>query len=338
MSGKAIIILAMGFSIITSFLILKLNANSKEGVKTTVESFEETRARLIANSGVEVYLEKLRRNKTLLGDFSENPLMQGNYDISIAGPDSALQIVSTAYFGEITHQSIVKAKRDPVKFPPVLGALYVSSDNLSLQLNGNLEIDGNDHNTNGTPGPNPPLPGIAVDDKTDSAYIINYLKPKISKDIKGYGGTPSVYTKQSSISDWGETTENIIFAADITLPSGTYGSGTVLGTPSEPKITYVTGDVHLSADAIGDGIMVVDGNLTMSGNFTYRGIILVYGKSTIETQIVGNGGVYGSTILVGENVSIHSTGNSSFFYSSEAIKNGMLNLKSSRFRILSWWE
>ena len=307
-------------------------------MKTTVESFEETRARLIANSGVEVYLEKLRRNKTLLGDFSENPLMQGSYDISIAGPDSALQIVSTAYFGEITHQSIVKAKRDPVKFPPVLGALYVSSDNLSLQLNGNLEIDGNDHNTNGTPGPNPPLPGIAVDEKTDSAHIVDYFKPKISKDIMGYGGAPSVYTKQSSVSDWSETTENIIFAADITLSSGTYGSGTVLGTPSEPKITYVTGDVHLSDDAIGDGIMVVNGNLTMSGNFTYRGIILVYGKSTIETQIVGNGGVYGSTILVGENVSIHSTGNSSFFYSSEAIKNGMLNLKSSRFRILSWWE
>jgi hypothetical protein len=338
MSGKAIIILVMGFSIITSFLILKLNANSKEGVNTTVSSFEETRARLIANSGVEVYLEKLRRNKTLLGEFYENPLMQGNYDISITGPDSALQVMSTAHFGEITHQSIVKAKRDPVKFPPVLGALYVASDNLALQLNGNLEIDGNDHNTNGTPGPNPPLPGIAVDEKTDSAYIVNYLKPKISKDIKGYGGIPSVYTAESTVSSWKEVAENIIFAADITLPSGTYGSGTVLGTLSLPKITYVTGDVHLSADAVGDGIMVVNGNLTMSGNFTYRGIILVYGKSTIETQIVGNGGVYGSTILVGENVSVHSTGNSSFYYSSEAIKNGMLNLKSSRFRILSWWE
>ena len=338
MSGKAIIILAIGFSIITSYLILKLNANSKEGVNTTVISFEETRARLIANSGVEVYLEKLRRNKTLSGDFYENPLMQGSYDISITGPDSALNVVSTAHFGDVTHQSIVKAKRDPIKFPPVLAALYVSSDNLSLQLNGNLEIDGNDHNINGSPGPNPPLPGIAVDDKSDSAYIINYLKPKIAKDIKGYGGIPSVYTTNSPVSDWRETTENIIFAADITLSSGTYGSGTILGTPTNPKITYVTGDVHLSADAIGDGIMVVNGNLTMSGNFTYRGIIIVYGKSTIETQIVGNGGVYGSTILVGENVSVHSTGNSSFFYSSEAIKNGMLNLKSSRFRIVSWWE
>jgi hypothetical protein len=338
MTGKTMIILVLGFSIITSFLILKLNANSKEGVSAAVGSYEETRARLIANSGVEVYLEKMRRNKSLLGEFPENTLMQGSYNISITGPDSALNVVSTAHFGEVTHQSIVKAKRDPIKFPPVLGALYVSSDNLSLQLNGNLEIDGNDHNINGSPGPNPPLPGIAVDDKMDSAYIINYLKPKIAKEIKGYGGSPSVRTTKSPISDWRETTENIIFAADITLPSGTYGSGTVLGTPSNPIITYVTGNVHFSGNAVGDGIMVINGNVTMSGNFIYHGIILVYGRSTIETQIVGNGGVYGSTILVGQNVSIQATGNSSFFYSSEAIKNGMLKLKSSRFRILSWWE
>lgn len=338
MTGKTLIIIVIGFSIITSFLILKLNANSKEGLSVAVGSFEETRARLIANSGVEIYLEKMRRNKTLHGEFMNNTLMHGIYDISITGPDSALNVVSTAQFGEITHQSIVKAKRDPVKFPPILGAIYVASNNLSLQLNGNLEIDGNDYNTNGTPGPNPPLPGIAVDDKLDSAYIINYLKPKISKEIKGYGGAPSVYTRKSEISDWRETTENIIFAADITLASGTYSTGTVLGTPSEPKITYVMGNVQLSGNAVGDGIMVVNGNLTMSGDFIYRGIILVYGKSTIETQIVGNGGVYGSTILVGENVSIHATGNSSFFYSSQAIKNGMMNLRSSRFRILSWWE
>lgn len=338
MTGKTLIILALGFSIITSFFILKLNANSKEGLNTAVGSYEDTRARLIANSGVEVYLEKLRRNKTLSGNFYENPMMQGTYDISISGPDTALTVLSTARFGESTHQSIVKAMRDPVKFPPVAGALYVASDNLSLQLNGNLEIDGNDRNTNNTPGPNPPLPGIAVDDKADSAFIINYLKPKIAKDIKGFGGIPSVRTAKTTVSSWKEVAENIIFASDITLTSGTYGSGTVLGTPTNPKITYVTGNVHLSGQAVGDGIMVINGNITMSGNFVYRGIILVYGKSTIETQIVGNGGVYGSTILVGDNVSIHATGNSSFYYSSQAIKNGQLNLKSSRFRILSWWE
>ena len=59
--GKAIIIVLIGFSAITSFFILNLNANSKEGLKTTIDHFENTQARLIANSGVEIYLEKMRK-------------------------------------------------------------------------------------------------------------------------------------------------------------------------------------------------------------------------------------------------------------------------------------
>ena len=63
MSGKTMIILALGFSIITSFLILKLNANSKEGLTTTVDHFKSIQSRLIANSGAEIYLEKMRKTK-----------------------------------------------------------------------------------------------------------------------------------------------------------------------------------------------------------------------------------------------------------------------------------
>jgi hypothetical protein len=67
-------------------------------------------------------------------------------------------------------------------------------------------------------------------------------------------------------------------------------------------------------------------------------MVIVYGLSSIETQIVGNGGIYGSAVLVGNNVDIQATGNSSFYYSSQSINNAKLNLKSSRFTILSWWE
>ena len=112
----------------------------------------------------------------------------------------------------------------------------------------------------------------------------------------------------------------------------------MLGTFAEPKITYVNGDVQLSGTASGAGIMVINGDLTMSGDFKYYGIVIVYGKSSIKTQIVGNGGIYGSTILIGQNVDIQSTGNSAFYYSSQAITNAQVNLKSSRFQILSWWE
>ena len=335
--GKGIIIVILGVSLITTFLILKLNANSKQGLKTTVDHYELTQARIISNSGVEIYLEKLRRDKTLSGYFNDNDLMDGSYDLSITGPDTLMTITSTGHFGNTNHQTIVTARRQPAVVPPVYGALYVSSNNLALNLKGNLEIDGNDRNVDNSPGPNPPLPGIAVDDPSDSAFVINNLKPKISNDIKGLGGPPSVRTVDDS-TDWMEVTQNLIFAADYTLPTGTYSTGTVLGTLAAPKITFVNGNVHFSGTAMGSGIMVINGNVTLSGQFTYYGIIIVYGQSTIETQIVGNGGIYGSTILVGDKVDIQATGNSAFYYSSQAINNARINLKSSRFEILSWWE
>jgi hypothetical protein len=335
--GKGILITVLGVSVITAFLVLKLNANSKQGLKTTVDYYELTQARLIANSGVEVYLEKLRRNKTLSGSYTDIDLMDGEYDISITGPDSLMTITSTSHFGNTNHQVIVTAKREPAVMPQVNGSLYISSDTLAVKLQGNLDIDGNDRNIDDSPGPESPLPGIAVDDPGDSAYVINTLKSKIANDIEGLGGSPSVQTVGDS-TNWQEVSENLIFSADYTVPTGTYSTGTVLGTFAEPKITYVTGDVDFSGTATGSGIMIINGNVTMSGQFTYYGMLIVYGQSTIVTDIVGNGGIYGSTALVGNTVDIKATGNASFFYSSQAISNAQIKMKSSRFEILSWWE
>lgn len=335
--GKSILLITIGLSMIIGFIILKLNANSKEGLSVTVHQFEITQARLIANSGVETYLEKMRRNKTLTGDFEDIPLFGGSYDIHISGPDSALSIRSVGKFDQVIHESIVNAMRSPVQLPPIYGSMYVSSSNLSLNFNGNMLISGNDTKPDGTPGSGTPVPGISVDSKNDSAYVVDVLKPKISKDILGLGGSPSVRTV-NDVLDWNEVTQNLIFAADLTVPAGTYTNAMTFGTPSSPKITYVTGNVTLSGTCDGDGIMIINGNLNMAGQFTYRGIIIVYGTSTIDTKIAGNGGIYGSTVLVGKSVSIQATGNSSFYYSSQAIENAKNNLKSSRFNIVSWWE
>ncbi len=335
--GKSILLVTIGLSMIIGFFILKLNANSKEGLSVTVHQFEMTQARLIANSGVETYLEKMRRNKTLSGEFLDQPLFGGSYSINISGPDSNLVIRSVGKFDGVEHECIVKAVRSPVQLPSVYGAIYVSSTNLSLNFNGNMLIDGNDTDPDGSSGSGTSLPGVTVDSQNDSAYIVNTLKPKIANDILGSGGTPSVSTV-NDVLDWNEITQNLIFAADITVPSGTYTTAMEFGTPLTPKITYITGNVTLSGKCDGDGIMIINGNLNMAGQFTYRGIIIVYGSSTIDTKIAGNGGIYGTTILVGSSVNIQATGNAAFYYSTEAIENAKNNLKSSRFKIVSWWE
>lgn len=334
--GKGILIIVIGVSFLTTFLILKLNANSKQGLQTTVDYYELTQARIISNSGVEVYLEKLRRDKTLSGTFTNNSLMDGSYDISITGPDTSITLSAMGHYGNTNHPVIVTARRRKMKMPNVNSALYISSNNLSLNLNGNVDVDGNDHLMNGLPGAAPPLPGIGVDTPSDSAFVIDNIKSKLTNDIKGYGGAPSVYTTSDNI-DWMALTEDFIFSADTVLSTGTYSNGSSFGTADEPIITYANGDVDFT-DAIGYGVMVVNGNINMSGNFKYYGIVIVYGESSIRCNTIGNNGIYGGCVLVGESVSVESQGNSKFYYSSEAINLGMLKLKSSRFEILTWWE
>ena len=57
--GKSILIITLGVSLIIGFIILKLNTNATQGVEATANKFDKTHARLIANSGIEIYLEKL---------------------------------------------------------------------------------------------------------------------------------------------------------------------------------------------------------------------------------------------------------------------------------------
>lgn len=334
--GKQIIILAAGMSILITIVIMALNSNTGQAVDTTANFYKEQQARIIANSGVEIYLEKLRENKSLTGTFLHNNLMNGFYDMYISGPDTALNIKSVGEFYDKNHTALVTAKRDPIQMPDVNSALYVSANSMNLNLNGNVDINGNDINMDGSSGSGSPKPGIGVDTPADSEYIVKNVKPKITKSIKGSGGTPSVSTVNDT-TNWQSLTQNIIFAADNTLPGGTYTSGD-FGTLTQPQITYVNGDVNLEGTMSGYGIMVINGDLTLTGTFDFYGIIILYGNSTITTDVIGTFSVYGGTILVGSSVDIKATGTSQLYYSSQAINNAKVNLKSSRFTIVSWWE
>jgi len=174
--GKQIIILAAGMAILISILIVSLNANTSQAIDTTTNFYKEQQARIIANSGVEIYLEKLRRNKSLSGTFLNNSLMDGSYDIYISGPDTTLKIKSVGKYDDKVHTTFVKAKRNPITMPDVNSALYISSQSMTLKLSGNLDINGNDINMNGWLGTGSPLPGIGVDQASDSAYIVDNLQ------------------------------------------------------------------------------------------------------------------------------------------------------------------
>ena len=338
--GKSILIVVLGMSVIVGFFILKLSANSKESLSTTVNMFEQTQARLIANSGVEIYLEKLKADMSMKGNtYYNNSLFDGTYDIHIAGPDSAVMVTSTSSFMGTTHKSVVVAAADRLPFFPVPGAMYIAADAVSnVSISGNITVDGNDHDINGNLNPSGDvLPGIAVDNPADVAKIKGSIKG--SADILGQGGKPSVYSVTNGI-DWREYAKDVESNPDIIINSSTNLSKiSNLGTVANPKTTFVNGDIQFNSNLEGCGILVVNGNLRINGTFTYRGLVIAYKDSEIETKLNGNGKIYGGMIIAGTSANLQiSNGNFKCLYSEEALQHISGMLKTKRFRILSWYE
>lgn len=178
--------------------------------------------------------------------------------------------------------------KDPIQ---VLGSgVIISGDDQSISnpshLNG-LEsgdtITGNLTGVTGTPLPDRPFSPYSY----NMSSLLKSLKPPFAKEIEQVA--PSI-TK---------------------LPDGTYvGSGVSLGqTPSGGDLsqtTYVDGPLNIS-DSTGQGILVINGDLSISGTFVYYGLIIVKGKIHLNgsgTEGINIQGAIISNSLAGSSSSV----------------------------------
>ena len=347
--GKSSLIVILGMGMIVSYFILKLNANSKESLSTTVNMFEQTQARLIANAGVEIYLEKLYQDPTLINTTSSSQsLFSGSYVVTLAGTLPNVRVTSTSNFQGIQHVSVADAYLEPITFPDLPSGLYVSANSVTnTKLTGDMEISGENHNPDGTPtgDSSEAVYGISVDSDADRTAILGGLsKPeKVVGLIEATGtiGYPSVEVTDLGI-DWGQVYQYIANSADQTF-IGDIPSGANLGTLANPKITLVnaaasgSGTITINKTS-GSGIMVVNGDVKFAGDFTYQGIILCYKSSNLSFQSSGTNQIIGGIVAAGNEVEIKTTGTMNIKYSLEAIETVKDNLKSNGFKILSWYE
>lgn len=346
--GKSILIVVLGMSVIVGFFILKLSANSKENLSTTVNMFEQTQARLIANSGVEIFLEKLKHDRSMINNsYQNNTLLGGNYDVDITGNAdlSLVQVTSAATFMGVEHTAIVEAAADRVPFHPGPGAMYLSAGTIAglkkNAINGSIEINGNDHDLNGNLTGSGSVPGIAVDGTTQQTSVLDMITKNTIDQVLGSGGTPSVGVVNNLI-DWAEYAQLLADNPDILIDTQEKVTGlNTWGTLNDPKVTFVNGDIHInnSQAASGCGILVVNGSLTINGTFDYKGMVIAFKNTTIDIKLNGNGSILGSLVVAGTQINVEvASGNFQTLYSTEALNLIQSLLTTKRFTILSWWE
>lgn len=277
--------------------------------------------------------DTLKRTYTLNG---------GTANVSVMRlPGAFFWLTSEATTGGTTQQSrrrygsLLRINTPNVKF---LGAVTAAGN---VRVSGNVTVSGNDNSPSGwTNCPTTAnIPGATI---TPTATVTVNGSVNIN-------GNPA-YTTNATAGDtntyfnYGNSTySTLVSLANITLPAGTYTgmapvvsgtncvtSGTnnwgdpIRHSPAAPceryfPIIHVTGNLTVSSGT-GQGILLVDGDLTKAGNFSFYGLVIARG--TIRAS-GSNNGVTGAEMAasIDEGDAVTLSGSTTIQYSSCVLAN-----------------
>ena len=224
----------------------------------------------------------------------------------------------------------------------------------TTQLKGTAEVHGEDEVPAGwgsyCGGILDDLPGILTDDasqvSTQGAAEITG-NPPVEED-------PTI--NDATFTQFGDLSwDDLVTMADINLSGGTINgtapdstAGGVCnagqafpsnwGNPENPgaacfgwyPIIYINGNARIQSGGVGQGILLVDGDLDLRGNFAFYGIVIVQG--TMETQGSGNR-VYGGVLASNADLDTQSLVGGSVITNSRCAVRRAIEQNSSLTRV-----
>lgn len=225
---------------------------------------------------------------------------------------------------------------------PGVGAVFVQPG-VVLDLNGNaFRISGTDTNPDGTKGPAPETSGIATTvgnpPGSNDSSLTDQISSKSADQITGLGGEPSINETEEidfdTVFNWFKAAPGKTLVAPGTYSGASWGSDKT----NDYRVTYCTGDLHMSGASQGAGVLIVDGSLSVTGQFEFAGIVIVRG----DVKITGGGSkihIYGS-LFVGKTLSTDDAtlkvgGTADVIFSSKAITRAS-SLLGNTYDLLYW--
>jgi hypothetical protein len=182
------------------------------------------------------------------------------------------------------------------------GAISLAGPELAGDFTGtnsnNFMVNGDDANSCNQVASNP-KPAVGVWDSASQTNVIADAGTKPQNYI-GAGAVPpnpSIEIAYTALGGSDLTPDNLYnYVTDLSHYATSSYTGTVTTLPATTlsSVTYVDGDLTLSGNPSGSGILVVTGTLTFSGNFTWNGIVLVVGQGQVVHNGGGNGNINGA--------------------------------------------
>lgn len=229
----------------------------------------------------------------LFGDHDGDPSTPPRENLSQGVP----MIIVTAE-GRSGHSSrVVTVEAVKWPLPPVPAAVYAEG---AVTFQGDaFQIDGRDHAIEAPGEPiagAPSLPGIATPNDP-VALTAELIGPKAQR-VRGLGAAPSAGSSGVNL-DLQAMNEAWSQIADVTLVGDQHDSGAAAwGSIEDLQIVHVKGNLILSGNESGAGVLLVDGDLEMSGPARWYGLVICLGDAKID----GDGAsptVLGSVLIQG---------------------------------------
>jgi hypothetical protein len=193
-----------------------------------------------------------------------------------------------------------------LKFPSALTfdgptPLYNAPNSNPFDMNGN-DRSGANQLAGCTIPAQPAKPAVGVLSPGDIPIAESGIPGNRLNHYLGSGGAPSVGDISSVLPPTEQTVTNLNqLVSTITQVANNVIQGPAstvpLGSAANPQITVVNGDLTLSGNNTGYGILVVTGKLTFSGNNGWRGIVLVVGQGNIQENGGGNNEFDGAVLV-----------------------------------------
>ncbi|RPJ59874.1 MAG: hypothetical protein EHM23_12595, partial [Acidobacteria bacterium] len=194
------------------------------------------------------------------------------------------------------------------------------------------------------------FPAVSCLDPNGAGGSVNDIKLSLNQNqydsLVGAGGSPSVVDDTNEVQNspnpdarnvldpsyLASIARKLAAIADLRYEGdqslgGNGQDALALGSPEDPKITYVHGNLDVSGSIVGAGLLLVTGDLKGNGSLIYEGLILVLGTGNVDFG-GSNNGVLGGLVaanLVGSPptfgpTSLKMHGNSDFYFRGDSIR------------------
>ncbi len=313
--GRASLLVVLGFIVIFGMVRNNINKTSESSSENSSEYADALLARTVANRALEYGLS-LYINTGIDTSYSNSDFLGGSYAATFTTFGDTTRLSITATYEDVSYTSRVDIISEYEFFPNATGGASVGggSGMMVFDFGGNVSITGNDTNFDGTDGPGPDLSAFTLSSDADSTTL--------SADSSYLSGDPPIQVSDdTSAATIAELVAYYATIADISLPGGAYNNIT-WGSEANPVILYSSSRLEMGSNAIGYGILAVEGSLDMGASAIWYGSVFISATDGFDAFSASGGPeIYGTFSLGSDDttMTLRMVGNASIYYSTQGV-------------------